>query len=85
MGPRKLPAIEEGYQAFAVGSEEEFGAVRAVGPSAIVVYIEDHGDTAVPLSAVINVVEEKVIIDVSKLDEKVRDAIKRAHRDEDFP
>ena len=56
-----------------------------MGPSAIVVYIEDHGDTAVPLSAVTDVVEEKVIIDVSKLDEKVRDAIAKAHRDEDFP
>jgi len=85
MARRKLPAIEVGYQAFAVGSEEEFGAVREVRPSEIVVYIEDHGDTTVPLSAVTDVIEEKVIVDISKLDKKVQDAIARAHRDEDYP
>jgi len=85
MARRKLPAIEVDYQAFAVGSEEEFGAVREVRPSEIVVYIEDFGDTTVPLSAVTDVVEEKVIVDTSKLDRKVRDAIERAHRDEDYP
>jgi hypothetical protein len=85
MAQRKLPAIEAGYQAFAVGAEEEFGAVREVGPSSIVVYVEDHGDTAIPLSAVTQVIEEKVIVDISKLDKKLQDAITRAHRDEDFP
>ena len=52
MARRKLPAIEVDYQVFAVGSEEEFGAVREVRPAEIVVYIEDFGDTTVPLSAV---------------------------------
>ncbi|MFN2547742.1 MAG: hypothetical protein ABR567_09945 [Myxococcales bacterium] len=85
MAQRRLPAIEVGYQAFAVGSEEEFGAVRALAPSSIVVYIEDFGDTTVPLSAVTEVIEEKVIVDTAKLDQKVRDAIARAHRDEDYP
>jgi len=59
--------------------------VREVRPSEIVVYIEDHGDTTVPLSAVTDVIEEKVIVDISKLDKKVQDAIARAHRDEDYP
>ncbi len=85
MARRKLPAIEVDYQVFAVGSEEEFGAIRDVRPSEIVVYIEDFGDTTVPISAVTDVVEEKVIVDVTKLDRKVRDAIERAHRDEDYP
>ena len=85
MARRKLAAIEVDYQVFAVGSEEEFGAVREVRPSEIVVYIEDSGDTTVPLSAVTDVVEEKVIVDITKLDRKIRDAIERAHRDEDYP
>ena len=85
MARRKLPAIEVDYQVYAVASEEEFGAVREVRPSEIVVYIEDSGDTTVPLSAVTDVVEEKVIVDITKLDRKIRDAIERAHRDEDYP
>jgi hypothetical protein len=85
MAKRRLPAIEVGYQAFAVGSEEEFGAVREVGPSSVVIYIEDFGDTSVPLTAVTDVLEEKVIVDTTQLEKRVQDAIERAHRDEDYP
>jgi hypothetical protein len=80
-----MPPIEVGYQAFAQGSEEEFGAVRQVRPQDLVVYIEDAGDTIIPLSAVTGVIEGKVIVDLQKLDEGVRRAIANAHRDEDFP
>jgi hypothetical protein len=80
-----MPPIEVGYQAFAQGSEEEFGAVRQVRPQDLVVYIEDAGDTIVPLSAVTDVIEGKVIVDTQKLDEGVRRAIANAHRDEDYP
>ena len=66
-------------------SEEEFGAVRQVRPQDLVVYIEDAGDTIVPLSAVTDVIEGKVIVDIQKLDEGVRRAIANAHRDEDYP
>ena len=82
---KKLAAVEVGYQAFARGSEEEFGAVREVRPRELVIYIEDKGDTVIPLSAVTDVVEEKVIVDIEGLDESVREAIARAHRDEDYP
>ena len=85
MAKKRLPPIELGYQAFAKGSEEEFGAVRQVRPQDLVIYIEDAGDTVVPLSAVIEVIEGKVIVDLQKLDENVRRAIANAHRDEDFP
>ena len=85
MAPRKLPPIELGYQAFATGSEEEFGAVRSVGASSITVYIEDFGEATVPLAAVTAVIEGKVIVDAGKLDQRVQDAIARAHRDEDYP
>jgi len=85
MAKKRLPPIEVGYQAFAKGSEEEFGAVRQVRPQDLVVYIEDAGDTIIPLAAVTDVVEGKVIIDIQRLDENVRRAVANAHRDEDFP
>ena len=85
MAKKRLPPIEVGYQAFAQGSEEEFGAVRQVRPQDLVVYIEDAGDTMIPLSAVTEVIEGKVIVDTEKLNEGVRRAIANAHRDEDFP
>jgi hypothetical protein len=85
MAKKRLPPIEVGYQAFAKGSEEEFGAVRQVRPQDLVVYIEDAGDTIIPIAAVTDVVEGKVIIDIQRLDDNVRRAIASAHRDEDFP
>ncbi len=85
MAKKRLPPIEVGYQAFAKGSEEEFGAVRQVRPQDLVVYIEDAGDTIIPIAAVTEVVEGKVIIDIQRLDDNVRRAIANAHRDEDFP
>jgi hypothetical protein len=39
----------------------------------------------VPLSAVTDVIEGKVIVDTSKLEDGVRRAIENAHRDEDYP
>lgn len=87
MAQKRLPRIEVGFQAFARGAEEEFGAVRDVRPAdkELIVYIEDAGDVPVPLEAVESVVEGKVIIDVGKLDDSVQKAIARAHRDEDYP
>ena len=82
---QRLPPIEVGFQVFAKGAEEEFGAVRQVRPQDLVIYIEDAGDTIIPISAVTEVVEGKVIVDVQKLEEGVRRAIANAHRDEDFP
>ena len=85
MAKKRLAAIEVGYQAFAKGAEEEFGAVRQVRPQEILVYIEDAGDTAIPMAAVTDVIEGKVIIDVARLPENVQASIARAHRDEDYP
>jgi hypothetical protein len=85
MAKKRLPPIEIGFQAFAKGAEEEFGAVRQVRVQDLVIYIEDAGDTVVPLSAVVEVIEGKVIVDIGKLDAGVRRAIESAHRDEDYP
>ena len=85
MAKKRLPPIEIGYQAFAQGAEEEFGAVRQVRPQELLIYVEDAGDTVVPLSSVIDVIEGKVIVDVQRLPENVQQAIAKAHRDEDYP
>jgi hypothetical protein len=85
MAKKRLPRVEIGYQAFEKGAEEEFGAVRQVRPQELVIYIEDAGDTVIPMSAVIDVIEGKVIVDSEKLDDGVRRAIAAAHRDEDYP
>ena len=87
MARKKLAPIEVGYHTFPRGGEEAFGAVREVLSTdrALVVYVEDYGDVRIPLDAVGEVVEEKVIIDTDRLDAKVREAIAKAHRDEDFP
>jgi hypothetical protein len=85
---RKLPLIEVGYQVFAAGETEEFGAVREVLPGGrpqIIVDIENSGDHPIPLAAVTAVTEQKVIVDLRKLPESVREAIKHAHDAEDFP
>lgn len=85
MAKKKLLPIDVGYQAFAKGAEEEFGAVRQVRAQDLIVYIEDAGDTSIPLSTVLEVVEGKVIVDVQRLPEGVQQSIAKAHRDEDYP
>ena len=85
---RKLPLIEVGFHVFPVGGDEEVGAVREVAPGGrpeLVVDIENAGDFIIPLDAVTAVLEEKVIVDVNKLPERVQNAIQHAHDAEDFP
>ncbi len=85
---RKLPLIEIGFQVFAIGETEEFGAVRDVLPGGrpqIVVDIENSGDHVIPLSAITAVTEQKVIVDLRKLPDVVREAVKHAHDAEDYP
>jgi sporulation protein YlmC with PRC-barrel domain len=82
MTSRKLPLIEVGYQVFTHDGGEEVGAVRQVVPNdrpEIVVYIENAGDFVIPLNAVTAVHSQKVIVDVSKLEQRVQVAIGRAH------
>ncbi len=73
--------IEIGFQAFVSDGDEEFGAVRAVSPTAreITVYVENAGDFAVPIDAVTKVAFGKVTFDCKKLDGKLRKAIGHAH------
>lgn len=63
--------------------EVAFGAVRAVNRHELVVYIENAGDFTVPMSAVHDVHDAKVVLDSSKLDKRTLNAINRAHAAED--
>jgi hypothetical protein len=73
--------IEIGFQVYAVEGGEEFGAVRGYLPNAnaLVVYIENAGDFVVPLEAIHRVHDGKVIVDVGRLDARLREAIAHAH------
>lgn len=85
MKRHKLPLIEVGYQVFVQDGATEFGAVREVLPDGkpqLIVYVENAGDFAVPLSAVEAVHSEKVIVNVQKLDRRLRAAIGHAHDSE---
>ena len=81
-----LEQIQEGFEVFLADGEHAFGAVRQVAPrgrNELTVYVENAGDFFVPLEAVQAVHSQKVIVDSSKLDIRLRRAIGRAHDAED--
>lgn len=78
--------IQEDFEAYVHDGDVAFGAVRQVSPwgrAEIVVYVENAGDFIIPLSAVRDVHDGKVIFDCEKLDRKLREAIGHAHNAED--
>jgi hypothetical protein len=75
--------IQEGFDVFLKDGGHSFGAVRQVRKDEIVVYIENGGDFTIPMSAVREVEAEKVVLDGTWLDPKLREAIRRAHSGED--
>jgi hypothetical protein len=75
-------AIEIGYQVFLVDGGEEFGAVREIAPQGreeLVIYVENAGDFAVPITAVESVHSQKVILNYNKLEPRLQQAIRHAH------
>ena len=78
-----MEKIREDLPVFLHDGEVAIGAVRAVHKASIDVYIENAGDFIVPLGAVHDVHFDKVILDARKLDQRLRDAIGRAHSAED--
>ena len=75
--------IREGFDVFLHDGGKGFGAVRQVRKHELVVYVENAGDFEVPFAAVKDAEAGKVILDSSKLDAKLRAAIRRAHSGED--
>lgn len=81
-GRKWQESIRLGFQVFERDGGEEFGAVREVCPAGrleLLVHIENSGDHCIPLEAVVDVHSEKVIVDKSRLDPVVRNAIAHAH------
>jgi hypothetical protein len=75
--------IQEGFDVFLHDGEHAFGAVRHVSVRDITVYIENGGDFVVPMNAVQEVHDEKVILDGRKIDKALAEAIRKAHIAED--
>ena len=75
--------ILEGFDVFVHDGDKAFGAVREVSSQNLVIYVERAGDFVVPLSAVKEVQAEKVVLDCSKLEHRLRRAIGHAHEGED--
>jgi hypothetical protein len=79
-------AIKEGFEVFVSETGKPFGAVRQVSPHGrqeLVIYVENSGEYTVPLSAVTAVHPQKVLLNLAKLDKRLRDAIRHAHDAED--
>ena len=79
-------AIQEGFEVFAAETGKPFGAVRRVSPHGrpeLVIYVENSGEYTVPLDAVAAVHPQKVLLNVAKLDNRLRAAIGHAHDAED--
>ncbi len=77
--------ISVGFMVFVADGEEGIGSVREIrhGLPEMVVYIENAGDFVIPLSAVKDVHSEKVVLDLDRLDIRLRNAIRHARDSED--
>lgn len=75
--------IETGYMVFVAEGREGIGAVRRVEPHKLIVYVENAGEFAVPVSAVARVHDQKVILSPAKLDPALLKAVGHAHDRED--
>ena len=75
--------IREDYAVFVHDGDKQVGAVRHVSQGEIRVYVENAGDFTVPLSAVKEVVDDKVVLDSARLEPALREAIRKAHQGED--
>lgn len=79
--------IQEGFGVFTAEGEKPFGAVRKVTMTptpSLTVYVENAGDFIIEAAAVTAVHPQKVMVDPSKLDRRLRSAIGHAHDAEDM-
>ena len=78
--------IREGFDVFVHDGDKAFGSIRQVSPHGrpeLVIYVENAGDFTIPLSAIVDVHSEKVILNCGRLDRRLRQAIGHAHEAED--
>jgi hypothetical protein len=82
MKPKWQERIQVGFQVFVRDGEEEFGAIRDVCPGGrneFLVNIENSGDHCIPIQAIVDVHDEKVIVDLALLPADTRRLIAHAH------
>jgi hypothetical protein len=77
--------ISVGFMVFVADGEEGIGSVREIrhGLPEMVVYIENAGDFVIPLSTIKDVHSGKVVLDLERLDLRLRNAIRHARDSED--
>ncbi len=75
--------IEVGSMVFLAEGKEGIGAVREVRSDGFVLYVENAGEFEVPLSAVSNVHDSKVLINPQSVGPALLDAVRHAHDAED--
>ncbi len=77
--------IQVGHMVFVADGEDGVGSVREIrhDRAELLIYIENAGDFVLPLSAVQDVHSDKVILNLERLDIRVRDAIRHARDSED--
>ena len=78
--------VEEGFMVFVADGEVGVGAVRQVRRDGqqLIVNVENGGDFELPISAVRDVHSDKVILDVDRLPEPMREALRHPH-DAEYP
>jgi hypothetical protein len=75
-----MQRIEPGFRVFLGEGMDGAGAVRSLGADgAVVVNIENAGDFTLPMSAVRDVHDDKVIIDFDALSVPMREALHHLH------
>lgn len=74
--------IEPGYMVFVADGEMGVAAVREVRDDELVINIQNGGDFTIPRSAVRDVHEEKVVLDLQALSAEVCEALNHVHDDE---
>ncbi len=77
--------IDVGFMVFVRDGEEGVGSVREISHdrSELLVYIENAGDFTLPHSAVRSVHSGKVMLDIERLDLRLRNALRHARDSED--
>jgi hypothetical protein len=74
--------VEVGFQVYLDEGGEEIGAVREVGPDYVVVYVEGAGDFTVNGLVVHAAHDGKLMLDRTKLEPSLLEAVRRAHEKE---
>lgn len=74
--------IEEGFMVFVADGEMGVAAVREVRENALLVNIQNAGDFEIPMDAVRDVHEKKVVLDLERLSPEVCKALNHVHDSE---